>query len=195
MSGHGAATTRQSMVDPNALLKALHYLDGRSRLLLDRDGRLAWASDDAVSEFREASGLAFQEGRLDGTCSQHQQEISRLLNVRKGRTETASLQSERSKDPLFIHATAIDERHVCWVLASGRSASESRLPDLQEIFGLTQCESSIVCDLYEGRTPQEIARMKRSSIHTIRAHIRNSYRKLAVNCREELWVKLNSCTP
>jgi DNA-binding CsgD family transcriptional regulator len=184
-----------STVDTHALLKALQYLDGRSRLLLDRDGRLVWASDEAVREFWEATGLAIQRGRLDRTCNRHQQEIRLLLDVRKGRTETAFLRTGRGKEPLFIHATAIDERHVCWVLATGRSASEARLPDLQESFGLTPCESNIISDLYEGRTPQEIARLKHSSIHTIRAHIRNSYRKLSVNCREELWVKLNSCTP
>jgi len=69
---------------------------------------------------------------------------------------------------------------------------EPELPDLEEVFHLTKAEAAIVYDLFRGQTPQQIAEDHRNSIHTVRAHIRRCYDKLAITCREELWRKLNA---
>jgi DNA-binding CsgD family transcriptional regulator len=54
-------------------------------------------------------------------------------------------------------------------------------------FDLTRSESAIVKRLVEGQTPTAIAEELGLSIETVRTHIRRTYNKLGISCREQLF--------
>src|SRR6185312_7681108 len=58
--------------------------------------------------------------------------------------------------------------------------------DLREAFGLTASERDIAQALASGLTAEAVARTLRTSIKTVRTHIRHIYSKLGLSSREEL---------
>lgn len=93
---------------------------------------------------------------------------------------------------LLIRASTMNDTIVCLSLHHATEVTASELPDLTDVFGLTNAEADIVHDLFSGHTPQQIAASHNNSIHTIRAHIRRCYDKLGISSREKLWSKLNA---
>ncbi|TIX51554.1 helix-turn-helix transcriptional regulator [Alteraurantiacibacter aquimixticola] len=176
-----------------ALLQAQSALDGRARLLLDRSGRLVAACRMAWQLIRKQELLAHIDGQVRAVCEEDARLVASLLEVAEGKRGSACLGLTENVDPLFIHAAATGPDHVCWVLASAQSMHRRELPDLNALFGLTPSEARIIEDLFAGMTPQEIANHHSNSIHTVRVHIKHCYEKMGVNCREEMWVKLQSC--
>ena len=58
--------------------------------------------------------------------------------------------------------------------------------DVRERYGLTNREAEVLVFLARGFTPAYIAKSLVLSVSTVRTHVRNIYRKLNVNKREEL---------
>lgn len=179
-------------VNAPALLQAMQCLDGRPRLLLDRAGRLVWAPDEAIAELDRQDEVCLEGGKIKATRSCRDSTMRRLLAVTEDQSQIADLTGAGKSSYVIIHATAVGRDYVCWVMSRNKSW---QFPDLQDCFGLTQCEANVVQELHAGKTAQDIAAGNHTSIHTVRAHIKNIYRKLAVNCREELLAKLNCYLP
>lgn len=185
-----AATTAASpwsSSETSALLDGLSRLDGKLRVIADRDGRVLISSAKA---FNDADGRAAQMLELAANQLGLAGAVSRLLAVRGHDTAIAIVPSSPACPSLIIRATAVDADHVCLVMAMPGQTAQGRIGDLQALFALTLSEAQIVVDLMRGLAPQAIAQNRSNSIHTIRAHIRQCHQKIGVNNREELFSRI-----
>lgn len=171
-----------------ALLNALARLDGRLRVIADRDGRVVISSAEALDE---VGGNAAQMLELAAIRLGQSDAAARLLAVRGGEAACAVLPSTRDGASLMIRAAAVDADHVCLVMAMPGQTALGRVGELQALYALTPCEAQIVVDLMQGLAPQTIAQNRSNSIHTIRAHIRHCHQKIGANSREELFSRIS----
>ena len=169
------------------LLDCLSRLDGKLRVIADRDGRVLTSSADALDD---AGGNAAQMLELAAIQLSLSDAASRLLAVRGHDTAIAMVPPSPAGPSLIIRAAAVDADHVCLVMAMPGQTAPGRIGELQALFALTPCEAQIVVDLMQGLPPQTIARNRNNSIHTIRAHIRQCHHKIGVNSREGLFRKI-----
>jgi len=174
------------------LLNGFCLLDGRARMLVRRDGRYLAGSSGMAEVFKSGTCLHLRKGMVCISQPEHGTGLPDLLEVRPSEVRTLALPCVKIAGHLIIRATSISENVVCMSLQKATEMLEPELPDLEEVFHLTKAEAAIVYDLFRGQTPQQIAEDHRNSIHTVRAHIRRCYDKLAITCREELWRKLNA---
>lgn len=170
--------------ETGALLDCLSRLDGKLRVITDRDGRVLTSSAEALDD---AGGNAAQMLELAAIQLSLSDAASRLLAVRGRDTAIAIVPSSSAGPSLIIRAAAVDAGHVCLVMAMPGQTAPGRIGELQALFALTHSEAQIVADLMRGLPPQAIAQNRSNSIHTIRAHIRQCHQKIGVNSREELF--------
>lgn len=176
----------------NELLDGFCLLDGRARMLVDRSGRYLAGSSGMVEIFTWGTCLHVRGGILQVTQAEDRERLIELLEVRAPEVRTLALPCLKIDGHLVIRATSLAHNAVCMSLQSATEMVEPELADLQEVFHLTKAEAAIAYDLFRGHAPHQIAEDHDNSIHTVRAHIRRCYDKLAVTCREELWRKLNA---
>lgn len=174
-----------------AISDCLERMDGKALSLVARSGRLVAASPSALALYQAATHLRIEGGYLEAACRAEGARLKPLLSVQGDSVEILVLHSEAPRRPLVVRACAFKQDLVLLSVASTLCDSAPVLPDLEQLFDLTPSEARIVQDLYQGHTPQWIAKDLSNSIHTIRAHIRQCYHKLGVRCREELWNTLN----
>jgi DNA-binding CsgD family transcriptional regulator len=176
--------------DLDLVLGALARLDGKVRVIVDRFGRPLAGPADMFASFglrdsTHAQRLHRNHSALDGV-------VTRLLGVRGTETEIAIIEPDAGAEQILVRAIAVDDDHVCLVLAVPGRNGAPPLRELQVLFGLTPCEARIVMDLMDGCAPQAIAERHHNSVHTIRAHIRQCHRKIGVSTREELFSRVAS---
>jgi DNA-binding CsgD family transcriptional regulator len=187
-------TSSQSATSPEvaSLLDCLTRLDGKARVIVDRGGKVQASSRNPLPQASEAEWDRARTLWPDGQGAARAGTIARLLAVRGDETEIAVMEPPAGGPPLLVRAAAVDEEHVCLVLAIPGHNGLPRIADLQKLFGLTDCEARIVADLMEGRAPQAIAKKRSNSIHTIRAHIRQCHQKIGVKTKEEMFSRITS---
>lgn len=174
------------------LLEGFCMLDGRARMLVRRDGSYLAGSLGIAEVFTLGTCLHLRNGILHVSQSDHSESLLELLDVNAPEVRTLALRCHKIDGHLIIRATSLSSDVVCMSLQRASEMMEPALADLEEVFNLTKAEAVIVYDLFRGYTPQQIAEAHENSIHTVRAHIRRCYDKLAITCREELWRKLNA---
>lgn len=174
------------------LLDANARIDVRMRMLVSREGRLFVANNGIAEMFDAGSCLNVTNGVIGVSQAGYEKDLQRLYDVRDNDVSTLVLPCHSGQGHLLIRAAAMNETVVCLCLHHATEVTVSQLPDLHEVFGLTNAEANIVRDLFSGHTPQDIAVSHSNSVHTIRAHIRRCYDKLGISSREELWSKLNA---
>lgn len=181
-----AAETR----DWVSLLDCLAQLDGRIRLIVDRDGRIVARPRRAAALLSRVLGAgpvtSVARGDERRRNAGPRALAERLLKVRGEETEIVLLGREDGGSPVVARACAIDDRHVCILFIVPGAERSGRIDELASLFGLTTCEAQIVLDLFQGKSPQAIAAGRGNSIHTIRAHIRQCHQKIGANTREEM---------
>lgn len=176
-----------SSFEIGALLDCLSRLDGKLRVIADRDGRVLTSSAEALDD---AGGNAAQMLELAAMQLSLSDAASRLLAVRGRDTAIAIVPSSPAGPSLIIRAAAVDADHVCLVMAMPGQTAPGRIGELQALFALTLSEAQIVVDLMRGLPPQVIAQNRSNSIHTIRAHIRQCHQKIGISSREELFNRI-----
>ena len=99
-----------------AFLDCLAELDGRIRLILDREGTIVAGPRDAASLLGPMVGAETlsSTGKDAGPChiTAFPRLAERLLKVRGGQTEIAMLERADGGGPIILRASAIGERHV-----------------------------------------------------------------------------------
>lgn len=173
------------------LLDCLERIDSRVRLIVRRDSLLAASSDGAEEIFASASCLALDHGHVFAVKKKHRRAFSDVLKVEHSEIGSCALPCSLMDGHLLLRSIAFGSDSVLITITKAAQFTRPLLPDLMDVFRLTHTEAIISTELFEGKTPQEIAEEHGNSIHTIRAHIRRCYDKLGVTCREELWHKLN----
>lgn len=174
------------------LLDGFCLLDGRARMLVRRDGSYIAGSSGMADVFKSGDCLHLRNGIVCVSQPEDGDGLPDLLEVRSPEVRTLAVPCIKIEGHLIIRATSLSKNLVCMSLQRATEMVEPELADLEEVFNLTKAEAAIVYDLFRGHTPQQIALDHRNSIHTVRAHIRRCYDKLAITCREELWRKLNA---
>jgi len=173
-----------------AFLDCLAQLDGRIRLVVDRDGMIVARPRLASSFLGNMIGDNQPASRGNGGVASRiaaaPRLAERLLRVRGDETEIAMLESADGGGPIIVRASAIDDRHVCILFLMASAKRSGRIEELGSLFGLTACEAQVVLDMIEGRSPAAIADRRGNSIHTIRAHIRQCHQKIGAKTREEM---------
>jgi DNA-binding CsgD family transcriptional regulator len=172
------------------VLDCLKRLDGKGRAIVNRCGTVLASSADAALFDAGWDILLDTLQRVDGGARKPGETLARLLAVQGEAIELAIIEAGRDGQTVLIRAAAVDEEHVCLVLTDSGHMAPPRMGDLQQVFGLTAAEARIVMDLMEGQPPQAIARRRRNSIHTIRAHIRQCHQKIGARSREEMFSRI-----
>jgi DNA-binding CsgD family transcriptional regulator len=174
----------------DVVFDSLARIDGKPRLITDRNGLISAASAFAFDVIAQQPRLIIDGGYLRASDAHSALALKEVLDVPFATTHTVMLGEAGGADNLLLRASALGEIGVCLVLITATSWELRQAPELQANFGLTDSESQIVRDLFLGHSPQVIAQKRDSSIHTVRAHIRQSYQKLRVHTREQLLSKL-----
>ena len=177
-------------IDISVVFDSLARIDGKLRLIVDRKGAISAASSGAGEIVALHPSLAIERECLCSCDPLAEIALKELLSVPCGATRTAVLGEPGSKHHLLLRASPISAAAVCLILVVAASCELRNVPELRAIFGLTDSEAQIVRDIFFGYPPQVIAERRDSSIHTVRAHIRQCYQKLRVHTREQLVAKL-----
>ncbi len=182
----------QSVVVVERTLSCWSKLDGRPRLIIKRDGSLVACSESARRILRNSDCLKLKRGRIEIAHDRDGSKFAQILSATAAEATTLLLRNGEQQEHLIVRSIHLEADLMCISLQKASSDHYVRLPDLGVAFRLTQSESRIVEDLYNGMSPQEIADQNDISIHTVRAHLRRCYDKLNITSREQLWHRLSA---
>ncbi len=183
---------QQSIAAVERTLTCWSALDGRPRLIIKRDRTLVASSASANAMIQGSEFLKLERGRLTIAHDKDGAKFAEILTVSPEDAMTVLLRNGNREAHVIMRAIAIDRDLVCISLQKANDDHYVRLPDLGTAFRLTQSEARIAEDLYNGMSPQEIAKQHDISIHTVRAHLRRCYDKLNITSREQLWHRLSA---
>lgn len=151
----------------------LHWCNAAGRTLLERRDPLLLCGD-AVRPRNPADSRRFQD-----FVTRAASDISILCLPDHGR-----------EAHLLTAAVRLPSRFVGLTASFASDEIDRHWADLREAFGLTASERDIAQALASGFTAEAVAQELRTSIKTVRTHIRHVYSKLDVSSREELFRKL-----
>lgn len=172
------------------MLSCMDWLDGRTRLVLERDGTILAAGLHASKWLARTDCLVVFDRRLQANTSAAQAKLDLLLAVDVGAIEAQILLRRTSNGHCILRAAGLCRQALVLTVQLAHEGFRQRLANLEEAFGLTPSEAQIVELLHQGHAPQEIGVELGISVHTVRAHLRHCYDKLGVSSREELWQRL-----
>ena len=175
-----------------ASLTCWSRLDGRSRLIIRRDGSLVASSEDVPDLVRQHECFSLEKGKLRIVHGRTRKAFAQIVEDSNDGAGTLLLRRAGGDGHWIVRFVCGADDLLFITLQAATTNHTAGLPDLCEAFGFTPSEAQIVRDLYDGRAPQSIAREHKISIHTVRAHIRRCYDKLQITSREELWHKLSA---
>lgn len=167
-------------------------LDGKSRLIIRRDGHLIACSDDVPELIRHHECFRLDKGRIRIIDEAARKTFAQLVERPMATAATLLLRRPECGGHWIVRLVGGDDETLFITLQRAAVDQMAELPDLREAFGFTPCEARIVSDLHSGLTPQAIAESQGISIHTVRAHVRRCYDKLQITSREELWQRLSA---
>lgn len=152
---------------------ALHWCNAAGRALLERRDPLLLCGD-VVRPRNPADTRRFQE----------------FLARARSDVSVLCLADHDREAHLLTAAVRLPGRFVGLTASFACDELERHWADLREAFGLTASERDIAQALASGLTAEAVARRLRTSVKTVRTHIRHVYSKLGVSSREELFHKL-----
>lgn len=184
------AASNDQIGEYEALLSCWESIDGRSRVILSRDGKLVASSDGArrLSLQNECLSCATMLSQAGSGLSDSQRK--KILGAKVGAVETVILPKPAGEGHYLISATGVSADVLALAIRDAHDDFAAVFADLEEAFGLTRCEVLVVERLLHGHGAQSIADDLGISVHTVRAHLRHCYDKLGVSSRESLWQRL-----
>ena len=171
------------------MMKSWTTLDGKSRLVLKKDGTLVLCSEGARDLLQAGQDLKIEQGIVSVVQHAFRYPFDQLLMVKEGDVETLLLPSS-DEGHWILRAVSCGPDLICIILHLATKHYWAKLPDLRYVFGLTPSEAGIVDDLYNGLSHQEVADKRDISIFTVRAHLKRCYAKLQISTKEQLWNRL-----
>lgn len=182
----------ESFAGHAASLTCWSRLDGRSRLIVRRDGSLVASSEDVPELIRQHECFSLENGKLRIIHERVRKAFTQIVEDSNDGAGTLLLPRAGGDGHWIVRFVCGADDLLFITLQAATPDYTAGLPDLCEAFGFTPSEAQIVRDLYDGLAPQSIAQEHKISIHTVRAHIRRCYDKLQITSREELWHKLSA---
>jgi DNA-binding CsgD family transcriptional regulator len=163
----------------------------RGRMILTPNLELSWCNLAARKLIGNRQRLALRGGCLRPSSLRDQQRFEAFVRDAGDRLSVLCLSDENGENHLLTTAIRLPGTTLVGLTAFRVWQDFDALwADLHEAFGLTRSEQEICRLLGSGLTADAIADKMRTSIKTVRTHIRHVYSKLGVCSREELFHKL-----
>lgn len=196
LEGHGAALLAGAM-------EALSI----PAFVCDRSGFVRELTPAAEQLVQSSRGLQLKEGRLRACRATDANALDDAIgraargHVRPGAPLLRSVvvRSDQNATPLVLDVIALPAQATeltftprVLVVARGQSsAMERKAAILQAAFGMTSAESDIALQLCSGKTPENIATIRKVAVGTVRAQIKTLLPKTGVKRQIELVARLN----
>lgn len=165
-------------------------------LLLDGEKRVVFVSAEAERQLTKTVAVRLEEGLLTLSWRQSQEELDSLMQECFVRKHTGMLSVvDAGKPPIRLLVSTVQTRDERLFLSHGLLAvfiigepvaEYSEENPIAQWLGLTESESRIANGIAQGQKPAEIAEEMGLSVHTIRHHIKNVYRKTGVHSQSQL---------
>lgn len=165
-------------------------------LLLDGQQNVVFVSAEAEKQLMRAASVRLEENRLRLSCRQSQVQLDALMQECLTRKYTGMVSiGDAGKESMRLLVSTVQPRDEGLFLSHGLLAvflvaepseenSEEEL--IGQCLGLTESESRIANGIARGQKPGQIADQLNLSVHTVRHHIKNIYRKTGAHSQSQL---------
>lgn len=175
---------------------AVYRQNQGAMLLLDGQQNVVFVSAEAERQLMKAASVRLEEGRLRLSRRQSQTELDTLIQECLTRKYTGMVNiGDAGKESMRLLVSTVQPRDEVLFLSHGLLAifivadpgeenSEEEL--IGQWLGLTESESRIANGIARGQKPGQIADQLSLSVHTVRHHIKNIYRKTGAHSQSQL---------
>lgn len=175
---------------------AVHRQKQGALLLLDGQQNVVFLSAEAERQLAQTDLVGLEEGRLCLSRRKSQAELDALIQQCFASKSTGMVSvSSASSQPMRLLVSTVQPRDdklfqshgLVAVFIVGDSAEESSEEEvIGQWLGLTESESRIASAIAQGHKPAQIADELALSVHTVRHHIKNIYRKTGAHSQSQL---------
>lgn len=161
-------------------------------LLLDTNGCILEANSAARAFLKSCDGLRIRSGKIYASRSQDMARFSKALAdlgpAAPGHTRAISIERENGSPYLM----AITKRSVAGedvligLIADPDARINAAMPVLRELFGLGVAEAEIACAVARGLDPDAIARLRSTSLATVRTQLKSIAAKMGCSRQTEI---------
>lgn len=165
-------------------------------LLLDGQQNVVFLSAEAERQLSETRAVTLQAGRLRLSRQSKQAELDDLLRQCFEHKNTGMIHvMEGHQESMRLLVSTVQPRYeklfqshglVAVFLIGGQGEENSEEEMIGQWLGLTDAESRIASLIARGHKPADIAGDIALSVHTVRHHIKNIYRKTGAHSQSQL---------
>jgi DNA-binding CsgD family transcriptional regulator len=177
-------------VETAPVLETWLDLSRRARLILADDLSLQWCNAAGRALLERRDPLLLSGGVVRPRSPAESRRLHDFVSAAGPEISVLCLADHDREEHLLVEALRLPGRLVGLTAVFACCEVERRWADLREAFGLTASERDIAQALSSGFTAEAVAQRLRTSVKTVRTHIRHVYSKLGVSSREELFHKL-----
>jgi DNA-binding CsgD family transcriptional regulator len=166
---------------------------GVAMLMLDRDGRVLWTSDEAGRRLADDDDLVIRSGRLHVRNSACNRKLQSALDW--AADLDSGYESGRGSVPIVLGAGEGLPTRVWWVVADadaifflldGQPMTDRRLDVAATIYGLSAGQRRLAGLIAEGRTLPDAAQAMGITANTAKTHLQRIYDKTGVHTQPAL---------
>jgi DNA-binding CsgD family transcriptional regulator len=180
---------RDGVAAIDALLSWLDT-DRRARLILSGDLSLRWCNAAGRALLEIGGVLTLRNGVVRTSDASEAPQFARLAREAGPSLRVHCIPLGGEGHLVIAARLLVGTPFVGLTAYPSHNAAAHHWADLGQAFGLTGSEREIVQALSRGLTADTIAKDSRTSVKTVRTHIRHAYSKLEVSSREGLFHKL-----
>ena len=161
-------------------------------LLFDTNGCLLEANSAARAFLKNSDGLRLRSGRIYARRPQDMARFSGALAdlspAPLGHTKAISIERDSGSPYLMaITKRSVAGEHVLiGLIADPDARINAAMPVLRELFGLGAAEAEIACALARGLDPEGIARLRSTSLATVRTQLKSITAKMGCSRQTEI---------
>ena len=161
-------------------------------LLFDTNGCLLEANSAARAFLKNSDGLRLRSGRIYACRPQDMARFSSALAdlspAPPGHTRALSIERDNGSPYLMaITKRSVAGEHVLiGLIADPDARISAAMPVLRELFGLGAAEAEIACALARGLDPEAIARLRSTSLATVRTQLKSIAAKMGCSRQTEI---------
>lgn len=175
---------------------AVHRQKQGALLLLDGQKNVVFLSVEAERQLSQSSAVGLDEGRLRLSGRRKQAELDALIRQCFERKHTDMISvMDSAQEVMRLLVSTVQPRDeklfqshglVAVFLVGDVTDESSEEEVIGQWLGLTESESRIASLIAQGRRPADIASDIELSVHTVRHHIKNIYRKTGAHSQSQL---------
>lgn len=176
-------------------LRAFCATDQRPMVLAEEDLSVRWSNEAAQARLTRGHALLLSDYRLRAADAAETVKLEVFLSRWPGgvRTHVVLGSGGTPNSVLRARHADVDERRLFLLLIREVAPpSPFQLDGAREALKLTQAEARVAEMMMLGQTLEGIALGNKTSLETVRSHVKNLFTKLAVTTRAELHAVLSS---